>query len=126
VVGAVVAIQAAKDDAAAAAGRLVSQGCVIVVEKFFARVYDANEVQEVAGYMEGVLNEMVQGDCCVLHPHLDQARSGAVDTIAALGYTEVGVLVLRVHWEAVGDKCCLFEEKAFSGPAMKPLMSSLT
>lgn len=110
VVGVVVATQAAKDGAAAAVGRLV---CAIVVEKIVARAYVENEMEGVAGYMEGVLNEMVQEDCCMLHPHLGQARSGVVGTIAALGCTEFGVLALMVDWEAVvvsfavvGDKRC--------------------
>jgi hypothetical protein len=91
VVGAVVATHAVKDDAEAAAGRLVSQGRATVVEKIFAREYVENEMQDVAGYIKGVLNEIVQEDYCMLHPHLGQAQSGAVGTIVALGCTEVGI-----------------------------------
>jgi hypothetical protein len=97
-VGAVVATHAAKDDAAAAAGRVVSQGWAIVVEKVFAREYADNETREVAGYMEVVVNEYQ--DCWVLHPHLGRAQSGAVSTIAALGRTEFGVPAVTADWEA--------------------------
>lgn len=57
VVGAVVVTHAAKDDAAAAAGRVVSQGWAIVVETAFARAYADNEMWKVAGYMKEVMNE---------------------------------------------------------------------
>lgn len=52
-----VATHAAKDDAATAAGRVVSQGWAIVVEKVFAQAYADNEAREVAGYMKVVMNE---------------------------------------------------------------------
>lgn len=56
-VGAVVVTHAAKDDAAVVAGRVVSQGWAIVVEKVFARAYADNEMREVVGYMVEVMNE---------------------------------------------------------------------
>lgn len=52
-----VVTHAANDDAAAAAGRVVSQGWAIVVEKVFARAYADNEMREVAAYMKEVMNE---------------------------------------------------------------------
>ena len=55
-IGAVVVTHAAKDDAAAAAGRVVSQDWAIVVEKIFAQAYADNEMREVAGYIEEVMN----------------------------------------------------------------------
>ena len=37
----------------------------------------------------------------MLHPHLGRAQSGAVNIIAALGHTEVGVPAVTVDWEAL-------------------------
>ena len=84
-----VVTHAAKDDAAAVAGRVVSQGWVIAVEKAFARAYADHEMREVAAYMKEVMNDLTQ-NCWVLRPHLGRAQSGAVSTIAALGRTEFG------------------------------------
>ena len=111
-VGAVVATHAAKDDAVAAVGRAVSQGCAVVVEKVFARACAENETREVAGYMEEPLNEMLQARCWVLHPRSGRGQSDAVGTTAVLGRTEVGVLALTAGWGAgavgfaVEDKRC--------------------
>jgi hypothetical protein len=77
------------DDAATAAGGVVSQGCAFVVEKVVARAYAENEVVE---YMEA-LNE--EEGWWVLHLHLGRAQADAVGTIAELGRIEVGALALK-------------------------------